>query len=106
MADYIERQAVIDAVEGLDWYCVFYGRIIHGAKDTKTALYKAEDVYEVLAKLPAADAVEVRHGRWTVYVISMIDGEGCKCSECGFEGVPYWDYCPNCGARMDGEQNG
>ena len=59
MNDYISRQAAVEAVEGLDWYCVFYGRIIQGAKDTKTALYKAEDVYEVLAKLPAADAVEV-----------------------------------------------
>ena len=43
---------------------------------------------------------ERKTGRWEIYVISMLDGEGCKCSECGFEGVPYWDFCPNCGADM------
>lgn len=41
-------------------------------------------------------------GKWEIYVISMFDGEGCRCSECGFEGAPYWDFCPNCGVRMEG----
>lgn len=48
---------------------------------------------------PSAERV----GKWEIYAISMLDGEGCKCSECGFEGAPYWDYCPNCGARMVSE---
>lgn len=48
---------------------------------------------------------ERKTGKWEIYVISMLDGEGCKCSECGFEGVPYWDFCPNCGAEMRGEEN-
>ena len=43
-------------------------------------------------------------GNWEIYIISMIDGEGCRCSECGFEGAPYWDFCPNCGADMRGEE--
>ena len=43
---------------------------------------------------------ERKRGRWETYFISMIDGEGCRCSECGFEGVPYWEFCPNCGADM------
>ena len=46
---------------------------------------------------------ERKRGRWETYIISMIDGEGCRCSECGFEGVPYWEFCPNCGADMEGE---
>lgn len=45
---------------------------------------------------------ERKTGEWEIYVISMLDGEGCKCSECGFEGAPYWDFCPNCGADMRG----
>ena len=48
---------------------------------------------------------EHKPGHWETYIISMLDGEGCKCSECGFEGVPYWDFCPNCGADMRGKQN-
>lgn len=43
---------------------------------------------------------EWKRGKWEIYVISMFDGEGCRCSECGLEGVPYWDFCPNCGANM------
>ena len=57
----------------------------------------------LLEKLTPYESVQVeqKKGHWEIYVISMLDGEGCKCSECGFEGVPYWDYCPNCGARLE-----
>lgn len=44
---------------------------------------------------------ERKKGKWEIYVISMLDGEDCRCSECGKTGcVPYWNFCPNCGARM------
>ena len=52
-----------------------------------------------LRELPSAQP-ERKRGKWEIYVISMFDGEGCRCSECGLEGVPYWDFCPNCGANM------
>lgn len=47
-----------------------------------------------------------KKGTWETYVISIVDGEGCRCSECGFEGVPYWDFCPGCGADMREEEYG
>lgn len=48
---------------------------------------------------------ERKKGKWEIYVISMFDGEDCRCSECGKTGcVPYWNYCPNCGARMTEEK--
>ena len=53
--------------------------------------------------LPSAE-LERKNGKWEIYIISMLDGEGCKCSECEFEGVPYWNFCPNCGADMRGEE--
>lgn len=53
-----------------------------------------------------ADVAPVVHGRW-------IDGHDyIKCSECGimakwdstfFNDIGDWNYCPNCGAKMDGE---
>ena len=56
----------------------------------------------VFREIENAPVVEERKtGKWEIYVISMLDGEGCRCSECGYEGVPYWDFCPNCGARME-----
>ena len=68
---------------------------------------------------PAADVVEVRHGRWLSMasdkVIAMEDDgcpvDSCRCSECGDwltssdEYAVRGRYCPNCGAKMevDGE---
>jgi hypothetical protein len=55
---------------------------------------------ELLTYAPTVDAVEVVHGRF-------VDGE---CTICGWLGdcvdTPYYNYCPNCGAKMDGDGNG
>lgn len=45
--------------------------------------------------LPTIDAVPVVHGKW-VLVNSSI-----SCSVCGEPNME-WNYCPNCGAKMDG----
>lgn len=59
--------------------------------------------------IPAVDAVEVRHGKW----IECEDGGYCSECECDMpmyrEDWTEWKYCktpycPNCGARMDGEE--
>jgi hypothetical protein len=58
---------------------------------------------------PAVDAAPVVHGRWinkgyiTTAYGSIDTGD---CSVCGAVDVPiepYEDYCPNCGAKMDGD---
>ena len=57
---------------------------------------------QILNFIPAADVVPVRHGRWNR------DKDGLVwCCLCGFgqersEDRPY-AYCPDCGARMDGD---
>lgn len=60
---------------------------------------------------PAADVVEVRHGEWIEH-----DDDWCgvyyTCSACGcdwttIDGTPQENnmkYCPECGAKMDGER--
>lgn len=50
-----------------------------------------------IARLPAADVAEVRHGRWIKY--KCFD----ECSECYAMTILRHNYCPNCGARMDKE---
>jgi len=62
-----------------------------------------DDILEIIERQPTVQP-ERKKGKWEIYVISMLDGEGCRCSECGYEGAPYWDFCPNCGADMRGEQ--
>ena len=114
MAEYIKREALIDAVESIDWYSVYKGKLTAGAPNTENALYKASSIYAVIDNAPAADVAEVRHGRW----ISLTEcaNEGVYCSICKKK---VWksdyalcshksrnklrsDYCPNCGAKMDG----
>ena len=57
-----------------------------------------------LSSFPTVDAVEVVHGRWIFdpYAFSMMCYE---CSNCGEWHDTKSNYCPNCGAKMDGDGN-
>ncbi len=56
----------------------------------------ANEFMEMINSAPSIEAKPVEHGRW-------IEGKGLeKCSVCCKKGFPDWNYCPNCGARMDG----
>jgi hypothetical protein len=63
-----------------------------------------ESFLNYLKKQPTVDAVEVVHGRWIVE-----NKESIRCSECCFNRATIkmpMDYCPNCGAKMDGDGDG
>ena len=60
---------------------------------------------DIKEKLKEEDWVPVVHGRWIYNNMG-----GWKCSECNNQ-APFWcmastqnltNYCPNCGAKMDG----
>lgn len=59
---------------------------------------------------PAADVAKVVHGKWvhSRYDRSSGQFDVVKCSRCGLEAyamayhVRDGNYCPNCGAKMDG----
>jgi len=60
-------------------------------------LLQREYLINAINGMPAADVAEVRHGRWEN------DGHTLACSNChtiNLRGVA-WNYCPNCGSRMD-----
>ena len=104
MTECIDREALIDAVESIDWYSVYKGKLITGAPNTENALYKASSIYAVIDNAPSADVAQVRHGRWEWDTEDIY-----RCSNCAEKshvkevmGHPEWDYCPNCGAKMDG----
>lgn len=63
--------------------------------------------YEWLDSLPTVDAAPVRHGRWIFNPKDAIEMMFTlpKCSECGAESPNGGNYCPNCGAKMDGDIN-
>ena len=53
----------------------------------------------VIDNAPTADVAPVVHGRWEMFN----GGYGWKCSACENISFNTHCYCPNCGARMDGE---
>lgn len=70
--------------------------------------YSGEEVVEKWNKImPAADVEEVRHGRW-IKTDPGNDTLFATCSQCNYP-VDWWrgktKYCPNCGAKMDLEDN-
>ena len=82
--EYIEREEALSAI--------------------KQAFEKGERPSLYIKCIPAADVVEVRHGRW---VNTHSDSEFAQCSLCKYPVYAAWiwnltNYCPNCGAKMDG----
>ena len=74
--------------------------------DSGEGIVYVQDIDEA----PTVDAVEVVHGRWERIDKRYV--EMFKCSICRSEcyvptcmGEPMYDYCPNCGAKMDGDGN-
>ena len=64
-------------------------------------------IVSLIEKQPTADVAEVRHGKWQpCYEDWRKQIEGDECSACGFQhygtNIRDYPYCPNCGARMDG----
>ena len=56
---------------------------------------------------PAADVAEVRHGRWIHTDLAAHWLGKDECSECTYHekdrsDLSHNNYCPNCGAKMDG----
>lgn len=98
MAEYIERETAVRAVMAAKW--------VDGS-DGAMAM-------EIVASPAAADVTLVRHGWWlhSHYEDCSEHFEIVKCSNCGCEAyamafyVRGGNYCPNCGARMDGARNG
>ena len=90
MAEYIERGSAI--------------RTAHILRPEDKELMSAISI------IPAAEVAPVRHGRWvhSHYENCSEQFEIVKCSCCGREAyamalyVRGGNYCPNCGAKMDG----
>lgn len=62
-----------------------------------------------IKEIEPADVAPVVHARWVqCFEDWRKQIEGDKCSACGFEhygcAINHYRYCPNCGAKMDGER--
>ena len=102
LAEYIEREAAIKAAER-----AYHAWSLAAAAAGAGEVYKRQELCKAVASVfgsaPAADVAPVVHGRWkpTEYPF-MTECEDC--SNCGNRTVwgSGWNYCPDCGAKMDG----
>ena len=86
MDEYIKRKAVIDLI---------------------TRRYENPEICtQEINSIPAADVVPVVHGRWVPTKAPFMN-ECEDCSVCGYRTVwgHRYNFCPNCGAKMDGGDN-
>ena len=81
---------------------------LSGQADTKSAYAAFWKAGKVIQNLPTVDAVEVVHGRWEKAKYHGF----LRCSECkdvyiydAWVADGKWNYCPNCGAKMDGAED-
>ena len=89
MPDYIDRKKVKDEI--LSWaVCI-----------NNPNMLSRDDTLYCIDTISAADVAPVRHGRWWDK-----GALSCRCSECGCKSNRESKYCPNCGAKMDGDGNG
>lgn len=103
MGEYIDRQAVLDAIwpvdhenDGSDGCTVVL----------KNCIFSSEEIEALVCDIPAADVRPVIHAFW--------DSDE-RCSSCGEKstenldaeiwGIWEPDFCPHCGAKMDGGAN-
>lgn len=95
MPEYIEREVAIES-------------IISEPQDAHYPHWYAVKIKSI----PATDVAPVRHGRWITTSGEVFPGSSqflCyshRHEECGFQyidmGENEYDFCPHCGAKMDG----
>ena len=62
------------------------------------------EILGIIDEAPIVDAVEVVHGKMRHVFFSYQNNHyECTCCNATFltNSAPYWNYCPNCGAKMD-----
>ena len=95
MSEYIEREATYEDFEKCN---------------SENPKWTPSRVKTLLARQKAADVALVRHGRWICirkgygeYECSVCHGMDSNCSDYYSDHVvTEQEYCPNCGAKMDG----
>ena len=110
MAEYIERteelvlamNAGARAIENTKRYHgVVYTKDLFSENSQEIPYLQAAKVLREVSDAPAADVAPVVHGRWIPFH-SKISGDIQYCSACKIGFAAKADYCPHCGAKMDG----
>ena len=70
--------------------------------------HQIDDAAEALWLVPAANVAPVRHAIWRYKTMTVPGGRGqtyakWSCTACKAKQKERSNYCPNCGAKMDGD---
>lgn len=94
MAEYIKREALVHRLKSPYLFNI------------------TPRIFEIISEIPAADVAPVVHGwwerepssywRWTPSGAVAVTRTTYRCGLCGRGTVVKSNYCPNCGAKMDG----
>lgn len=97
MDEYIKRDVAMAEIG------VLISRVKRNPYDSKEeqrgVIHAFVAVLDMMDRMPT---VEVRHGKWRF----RKSWDFFVCSECSYEHANYSHYCPNCGAKMDGGNDG
>lgn len=64
--------------------------------------FSESDVIDMLESRETIDAEPVRHGHWEERPLRKFPEEHIDvCSVCAGKALAKYNYCPNCGAKMD-----
>ena len=97
MADeYIRRDAAMKAVASQ-----------YGACRSPAQNRMIDEIRNKIRRMPAADVAPVRHGRWIHTELAAHWYGKDECNECTYhehdrKDLSHFNYCPGCGAKMDG----
>ena len=94
--EYIEREAAIRIIKEYGKIAIDVGEPFLDPIDDIVAISK------YIANMPDADVAPVVHGRWLC--VDTDTEQFFLCNRC--KKKEYWEsnYCPNCGACMDGDE--
>lgn len=108
-SDYISRQ---EAIYNFKTRKDFLRQWVEKESQRRIGINIAIDVVKAMS---AADVVPVVHGKWIPHseksreyigtVLVHVKYDYWLCDTCGYRvenGQPMYNFCPNCGAKMDG----
>ena len=99
MAEYIKRESIQKALKNV-------------TDDPSCPLFLAAMIEQYIDQEPAADVVEVKHGKWIEVqkeniwndIVPVLECSACGKYTVGTRGImTKSNYCPNCGAKMGAE---
>lgn len=109
MDEHIKREAAIAIIEEKQKELCPVGRYgrgyVYGADREKYDAW--DEIIDALENIHAADVVPVVHGQWEYIPRTLNTLSQLRCPFCGWWSLDpsidgTYNYCPNCGAKMDG----